>query len=119
MFSGCTGLTASPALPATTLAGYCYYYMFSGCTGLTAAPELPATTLANFCYANMFYNCKKIKLSSSKTGEYTQGYRIPTAGTGTEGTNSLTSMFSGSGGTFTDTPSINTTYYLHSSNTIV
>ena len=33
MFSGCTGLTTAPALPATTLSEYCYYYMFNGCTG--------------------------------------------------------------------------------------
>ena len=32
MFSGCTGLTQAPSLPATTLAEYCYEFMFSGCT---------------------------------------------------------------------------------------
>ena len=36
MFSGCTGLTAAPALPATTLANNCYYSMFSGCTGISS-----------------------------------------------------------------------------------
>ena len=36
MFIGCTGLTAAPALPATTLAEYCYGSMFSGCTGITS-----------------------------------------------------------------------------------
>ena len=34
IFSGCTGLTAAPELPATSLATYCYNGMFSGCTGL-------------------------------------------------------------------------------------
>ena len=57
MFNGCTGLTAAPELPATTLATNCYISMFNGCTGLTAAPELPATTLATSCYASMFNGC--------------------------------------------------------------
>ena len=57
MFTGCTGLTSAPELPATTLATYCYYSMFNGCTGLTSAPELPATTLAIYCYYNMFNGC--------------------------------------------------------------
>ena len=57
MFHGCTGLTAAPELPATTLTEYCYSSMFSGCTGLTAAPELPATTLAGGCYNAMFNGC--------------------------------------------------------------
>ena len=57
MFSGCTGLTSAPELPATTLASSCYNSMFSGCTGLTSAPELPATKLANYCYRNMFRGC--------------------------------------------------------------
>ena len=34
IFYDCTGLTAAPELPATSLAAYCYSYMFSGCTGL-------------------------------------------------------------------------------------
>ena len=61
MFYGCTGLTAAPELPATTLAAYCYQGMFNGCTGLTAAPELPATTLAAYCYQDMFYGCTGIE----------------------------------------------------------
>ena len=57
MFEGCTGLTTAPELPATTLANRCYSDMFGGCTGLTVAPELPATTLTDHCYANMFEGC--------------------------------------------------------------
>ena len=57
MFYGCTGLTQAPALPATTLATECYFHMFYGCTGLTQAPALPATTLATECYSYMFYGC--------------------------------------------------------------
>lgn len=119
MFQGCTSLTQAPALPATTLANYCYSNMFSGCKGLTQAPSLPATTLAKNCYNSMFRNCTKIKLSSTKTGEYTKNYRIPTSGAGTTATNALSSMFTGTGGTFKATPSVNTTYYLSNTNTIV
>ena len=57
MFQGCTSLTQTPELPATTLADYCYSYMFFGCTSLTQAPTLPATTLADSCYSNMFFSC--------------------------------------------------------------
>ena len=137
MFDGCTGLTTAPALPATTLASYCYDNMFISCTSLTVAPTLPATTLASYCYGSMFnsctglttlpklnaltmtpgcylgmfYNCTKIKLSTTLTGIYDTAYRIPTTGTGTTATDALASMFGSTGGTFTGTPTINTTYY--------
>ncbi|MCQ2050841.1 MAG: leucine-rich repeat protein [Bacteroidaceae bacterium] len=39
---------------------YCFYGLFSGCTGLTASPELPATTLANYCYYGMFKDCSSL-----------------------------------------------------------
>lgn len=119
MFYGCTALTQAPALPATTLASYCYNRMFRSCTSLTQVPALPATTLADYCYEKMFSGCTKIKLSSTQTGEYTQEYRIPSSGTGTTASNALTDMFAGTGGTFTGTPEINTTYYLSSDNMVV
>ena len=119
MFSGCTSLTVAPQLPATTLGDNCYTSMFKGCTYLTIVPELPATILTSFCYRNMFYGCTNIKLSETQTGEYQTAYRIPTSGTGTTGSNSLLSMFTNTGGTFTGTPTINTTYYLSTSNFIV
>ena len=50
----------APALPATTLATKCYYYMFAYCYGLTSTPSLPATTLADHCYASMFSYCKNL-----------------------------------------------------------
>ena len=117
MFYDCTALTTAPELPATTLAGSCYDHMFYGCTSLTTAPALPATTLAEYCYYDMFQGCTKIKMSTTKTGEYQTAYRIPTSGTGTTATNALLDMFANTGGTFTGTPSINTTYY--TSNTVV
>ena len=119
MFRGCTSLTQAPALPATTLAEYCYMSMFNGCTALIKAPALPATTLATNCYAYMFNDCTSLKLSSTQTGEYTQEYRIPTTGAGTTATDALTGMFNSTGGTFTGTPTINTTYYLSTDNMIV
>ena len=119
MFQSCPSLAQAPILPATTLPGYCYYQMFRNCTNLTYAPILPATTLADSCYNNMFHSCVSLKLSSTKTDEYTQEYRIPSSGNGTTATNALTNMFSSTGGTFTGTPEINTTYYLRSDNMIV
>ena len=119
MFDGCTSLTQAPALPATTVAESCYKSMFRGCTSLTQVPALPATNLKRECYSNMFDGCTSLKLSSTQTGEYTQEYRIPSSGTGTTATNALVEMFTGTGGTFTGTPSINTTYYLSNTNTVV
>ena len=119
MFQGCTALTQAPALPATRLMPNCYRSMFSGCTSLTQAPALPATTLDNYCYSQMFQGCTSLKLSSTQTGEYTQEYRVPKAGTGTTASNALTNMFTSTGGTFKGTPSINTTYYLSTDNMII
>ena len=119
MFQGCTALTQAPVLPATTLASSCYQYMFKGCTSLIQAPSLPATTLTASCYNTMFQGCTSLKLSSTQTEEYTVAYRIPTAGTGTTATVALNDMFTNTGGTFTGTPTINTTYYLSNTNTIV
>ena len=119
MFFGCTSLTQAPALPATTLAGYCYSNMFQGCTALTKTPALPATTLAIYCYSYMFYGCSGLKLSSTQTDEYTIKYRIPASGTDTSAPDALTDMFTSTGGTFTGTPEINTTYYLSSDNMVV
>ena len=119
MFNNCTSLTQAPALPATTLADNCYHDMFGSCTSLTKAPALPATTLVSQCYRSMFQGCTSLKLSSTKTGEYTQEYRIPSSGTGTTGTYTLINMFTSTGGTFTGTPHIGTTYYLSTDNMIV
>ena len=119
MFYDCTGLTQAPTLPATTLESNCYHSMFHGCTSLTQAPALPATTLAPYCYYYMFYDCTSLKLSATQTGEYTLAYCIPSSGTGTTATDALTDMFTSTGGTFTGTPEINTTYYLSNTNTVV
>ena len=99
-----------------TMADSCYNYMFNGCTSLTTAPSLPATTLATRCYY-MFNGCTSIKLAISKSREYDKEYRIPKSGNGVTATSALFDMFAQTGGTFTGTPKINTTYY--TSNTIV
>ena len=119
MFSGCTSLTQAPALPATTLAEHCYRNMFRDCTGLTQVPALPATTLELNCYNSMFHGCTGLKLSSIQTGEYTREYRIPITGTGTTASSAFISMFASTGGTFTEAPEINTTYYLSTDNMVV
>ena len=94
------------------VANFCYALMFYGCTTLITAPELPATTLAGFCYYNMFYNCTKLKISATQSSEYPTAWRIPSSGTiSSTATNWNLDMLSGTGGTFTSGPSINTTYY--------
>ena len=111
MFDGCTSLTIPPELPATTLKDECYSGMFANCTALSKLPRLSAMVLEESCYSLMFYKCSAIKLSASETGAYQYAYRIPTAGTGTDDTSTMSNMFYQTGGTFTGTPTINTTYY--------
>ena len=117
MFYYCNSLEIAPALPATTLVDWCYQQMFAGCSKLISIPKLPATALQWWCYNSMFSWCSKIKLSTSKTGEYQTEYRIPTTWTWTTVSSALTNMFYSTWGSFTWTPSINTTYY--TSNTLV
>lgn len=66
----------------------------------------------------MFKGCTKIKISTTRTSPYTNTYRIPYSGTGVMFTSgsATTNMFANTGGTFTGTPSLNTTYY--TSNTV-
>ena len=59
MFANAANLIEAPALPATTLATDCYWYMFENCP-ITEAPELPAPTLVKGCYGNMFTGCTNL-----------------------------------------------------------
>ena len=112
MFNGCSSLVQAPELPATTLAEACYANMFSRCSSLVQAPELPATTLASFCYNGMFNRCTSLKISATQSSEYSTAWRIPSSGTiSSTATNWNLDMLSGTGGTFTSDPSVNTTYY--------
>ena len=111
MFWGCSSLTASPALPATTLSKECYITMFYQCASLSSVANLPATTLTENCYRFMYGACPNIKLSASSGSGYSYSFRIPKSGTGTTATGATEYMFTGTGGSFTGTPNINTTYY--------
>ena len=111
MFGNCTSLAVPPSLPAMALANSCYSYMFTGCTDLYKLPKLNATLLVASCYTAMFYGCTNIKLSSSNTGSYTTAYRIPFSGTGNNISSAVSTMFTNTGGSFTGSPAINTTYY--------
>lgn len=118
MFKGCSSLTTAPSLPATTLNTYCYHEMFRDCTSLTAIPTLPSTSLKSNCYNTMFRGCTGVKMSTTQDSvSYPKAYRIPVSGTGSTATNALNNMFQETGGSFTGTPTINTTYY--TSNTLV
>ncbi|MBR3149243.1 MAG: hypothetical protein IKF64_03655 [Eubacterium sp.] len=87
--------------------------MFRDCTSLTTPSELWATDLTEGCYYGMFQGCTGIKLSTEQTAEYSAPYSIPKEETAESvGYDALTNMFTGTGGTFTGTPTINTTYYI-------
>ena len=62
MFEGCTSLSSVPTdlLSSTKLYNRCYQLMFKGCSSLTSTPNLPATTLANTCYRGMFSDCTSL-----------------------------------------------------------
>ena len=86
MFSNCISLVNAPALPATTLTVNCYGYMFQNCTSLVTAPTLPATTLDSFCYSYMFQNCTSlsyIKAMFKKTSSALNNWVSGVASTGT------------------------------------
>lgn len=134
MFQNCAGLTNTPIIAATTFGfkrkGYTRdghqdwlsVYdncndMFNNCTSLQFLPSLPATTLAENCYKTMFAGCTSVGLSATQTGIYQNAYRIPASGTGITASGALTDMFDSTGGTFTGTPNLGTTYY--TSNTVI
>ena len=118
MFENCTSLKRPPSIRVTTTASHCCDSMFDGCSALEALPELPAVTLEEYCYRFMFAECPNIKLSSIQDSTYTTPYRIPKTGTSSGGGQYETFyMFYNTGGSFTATPTINTTYY--TSNTVI
>lgn len=112
MFNGCTSLQKPPAIHLQYLephsASFCCSGMFYGCSALTAPAVLFADNLADHCYSEMYAYCSRIRMGAA--GVYGFTYRIPYTGTATEKQGALTMMFTGTGGTFTGTPSINTTY---------
>ena len=112
MFRGCTSLKLPPSIRATTTAEYCCAGMFYGCISLEALPELLSVNLEFECYASMFYGCSAVKVSQTQDSTYTTPYRIPKEGTSSSGERYETyQMITGTGGSFTGSPVINTTYY--------
>ena len=109
-FGRCTNLTKHPKIDAVNLSRSCFYYMFSQ-SGVNSLTALKATALPETCYNGMYNGCTAIRLSTTQGGVYQTPYQIPFSGIGTLSTNSLNNMFTGTGGTFTGTPDINTTYY--------
>lgn len=107
LFYECKTLVTPPELPATKLNERCYSHMFAYCTKLNKLPKLPTTRLSYYACVGMFQGCKLIKMSTTQTGEYQTPYRINSD----QAYGALTNMFLETGGTFTGTPSINTTYY--------
>ena len=87
--------------------------MFYQCAALSTIANLPATTLKENCYRFMYGQCPSVKLSTSSGTGYSYSYRVPKSGTGTTATGATEYMFTGTGGSFTGTPSINTTYYIN------
>lgn len=119
LFNNVTQLKLPPSLPATTLWDACYYRMFYGCSNMVWIPKLPAITMKTSCYWQLFYGCSKIKLSSTQTWSYTQPYRIPTTWTWTTASSRNNNMFGSTWWSFAWNPTIDTTYYVHTDNTIV
>ena len=117
MFMGCNNLKNAPLLKASSIGQNGFARMFYDCKSMETIPALYSLALANTCYQYMFSGCNKIKISATQTGDYQNEYRIPYTGTGTAGTNSLNSMFTSTGGTFTGTPMINVSFY--TSNTVL
>lgn len=59
MFSNSYSLTTPPALPATTLNQYCYWYMFEN-AAITVAPDLLADALPQYSCGYMFTGCAQL-----------------------------------------------------------
>lgn len=109
MFKNCTSLKKPPELShitSTLSISSCFEEMFSGCINLEKLPELPKNLDYSSC-AKMFEGCSKIKISTTQTAEYSYEYKLPD----NVKVNSFTDMFTDTSGTFTGTPTANTTYY--------
>ena len=117
LFWGCTPLVCGPKLSEVQLVTGCIVELYYNCTNLSVLPIFKQTRFDIICANNAFYGCTNIKLSTTQTGDYQTFYRLPIEGTGSSGAIPFSGMFSNTGGTFTGTPTINTTYY--TSNAIV
>ena len=137
MFLRCSALTKAPDLLATTIPRNACATMFAECSSLKVPPKIYATHLEQLALNNifrdcvnleklpklnfmsgvrtgaqrMFSGCSKIKISETQTGEYVNAYRIPFTGTSTADAETCYNIFYNTGGTYTGTAIINTTYY--------
>jgi len=112
MFRSCFSLIHAPSIGATTITDVsAMSEMFMFCPSLLEIPELYTLQITDFCYQSMFANCNSLRFSETQTSECPNPYRLPYSGTGIEDGDWNSGMFSGTSGTFTDDPDINTTYY--------
>ena len=80
---------------------------------LTSITKLPALEInSTQAYYSMFQD-SNVKASATATSECSYAYRVPTSGTGTADSKSLTNMFSDASGTGNFTPTVNTTFYIN------
>lgn len=107
LFAENTSLRTPPSLPALDISNaiFCYNATFKNCTHLSAIPLLPATIGSSSCYGDTFNGCSLIKMSETRTGEYTNEYTF-----GIEIGNYGIRMFENTGGTFTGTATAQTYY---------
>jgi hypothetical protein len=110
LFYQCGSLIRSPSFNSIIIPTKGYQGMFQG-TSITNVILLPALTLGIECYIYLYFGVN-VKISETQTGIYQYAWRIPTAGTGIAAANWNMNMLSKTGGTFTGSPAINTTYYL-------
>ena len=59
MFANTPSLVKAPALPATTLATNCYWFMFQR-TSITKAPDLLVSSIPNGAYGGMFHEAPNV-----------------------------------------------------------
>lgn len=97
-----------------------FYKAFEGCTNLEVLPNINQifTTPVVFnestgdrttwVYRDLFNRCSNIKVSTTNVDEYTYPINIPAY---TSPVPTFLDAFANTGGTFTGTPSVNTTYY--------
>ena len=114
LFRANASLVSCPGFPDVDVGSgnAVFAYLYGSCTNLETLPQIPIANLKTTEFVSCFNGCSKIKVSETQEGEYQTPYRIPTSGTGTDAAgNAVNGMFVSTGGTFTGTPSINTTYY--------
>lgn len=113
MFYHCVALIKPASLKGLTFGGEgCLEYMYSRCSAMEYLPEFPTNVLKGTCCQYLFNECTKIRVSATQSSTYKNAYRIPASGTiASTPYHALESMFANTGGTFTGTPTINTTYY--------